>query len=63
MPRIRHSASRRASARSAAVANQSGMGVDDDLHHQHRGGDQQHAGDRAERGVEVLDHVVDPAAE
>ena len=39
------------------------MRVHVDLHHQHRSGDQQHAGNRAERRVEVLDHVVDPAAE
>jgi hypothetical protein len=39
------------------------MGVDDDLHHQHRGRDQQHAGNRGERGVEVLDHIIDPAAD
>ena len=37
--------------------------VDVHLHHQHAGGDQQHVRDRVERGVEVLDHVVDPALE
>jgi hypothetical protein len=39
------------------------MGVDDHLHHQHRGRDQQHAGDRTQRGVEVLDQVIHPAAD
>ena len=62
-PRIAHSTSRRKSARCAAVGNQSGWRSMHDLHHQHRGGDQQHAGNGVERGVEVLDDVVDPALE
>ena len=37
--------------------------VDVHLHDQHRRGDQEDAGDRVERGVEILDHVVDPALE
>ena len=39
------------------------MGIDDHLHHQYRGGDQQHAGNRTQGGVEVLDQVIDPAAD
>ena len=39
------------------------MGVDDHLHHQHGSRDEQHAGNRVEYGVQVLDHVIDPAAE
>ena len=39
------------------------IAVDDHLHHQHGGGDQQHARNRAEHGIDVLDHIIDPAAE
>jgi hypothetical protein len=42
---------------------QVGMGFDLHLHHQHGGGDQQHAGDRIQRGVEILDGIVDASAE
>ena len=31
------------------------------LHHQHRCGDQQHAWDRAQHGVNILNHIVHPA--
>ena len=62
-PRMMHRNSRRRSARCAAVGNSSGWRVDVDLHHQHRRRDQQHAGNRIQRGVEILDHIVDPAAE
>ena len=63
MPRMMHRNSRRKSARCAAVVEQLGMGVDVHLHHQHRRGDQQHARNGVERGVEVLDDIVHPAAE
>ncbi len=36
--------------------------LDHHLHHQHRGHDQQHARDRIDGRVDVLDDVVDPAA-
>ncbi len=62
-PRMMHRNSSRRSARCADGREQVRMAVDVDLHHQHRGGDQQHAGNRVQRGVEILDHVVDPAAE
>ena len=62
-PRITQSRKQRRSARSTPVSNSSGLLVEEDLHHQHAGGDQQHVGHRGERGVEVLDHLVDPAAE
>ena len=39
------------------------MGVDHDLHHQHGRSDQQHAGNRIERGIDILDQVINPAAE
>ena len=38
------------------------MRVQHHLHHQHRGRDQQNSRDRIERGVAVLDDIVDPAA-
>jgi hypothetical protein len=46
-----------------AGLEQLGMLVEEDLHHQRAGGDQQHVGHRGQHGVEVLDHLVDPAAE
>ncbi|MNI35521.1 hypothetical protein D3C73_895460 [compost metagenome] len=42
---------------------QVGMVVDIHLHHQRAGGHQQHAGNRRDGGVEVLDGVVDLAFE
>ena len=62
-PRITQSRKIFRSERSSAGLEQVGVLVEEDLHHQHAGGDQQHVGHRAERRVEVLDHLVDPAAE
>ena len=62
-PRMMHRNSSRKSARAADGREQLRVRIDIDLHHQHRRGDQQHAGNRVERRVDVLDHVVDPAAE
>ena len=61
-PRIAHNTRSLKSARCAAVGNLR-VPVDQDLHHEHRRGDEQHPGNRIERGVEVLDRVVDPALE
>jgi hypothetical protein len=60
---MRQSASRRMSARAAAVSNSSGLDSMVDLHDQHRRRDQQHAGNRIQHGVDVLDDIVHPAAE
>ena len=38
-----------------------GMRVDEHLHHQHAGGDQQHVGHRGQHRVQVLHRLVDPA--
>ena len=46
-----------------AGLEQLGVLVDEHLHHQHAGGDQQHVRHRRQHGVEVLDDLVDPAAE
>ena len=42
---------------------QFGVLVHENLQHQHRGRDEQDAGNGIERGVDVLDDIVDPAAQ
>jgi molecular chaperone DnaK len=39
------------------------VSVDHHLHHQHRGGNQQYPGNRVQGRVDVLDDIVDPAAQ
>jgi hypothetical protein len=39
------------------------MCVDDDLHHQYRRSNQQHAGNGVEHGVDILDDVIHPTAQ
>jgi hypothetical protein len=62
-PRIAHSASSRKSARCAEVGKQVRVRIHVHLHHEDGGGDEQHARDRVERRVQVLDGVVHPAPE
>ena len=39
------------------------MRIDGHLHHQHRSRNQQNTGDGTQHGIDILDHVIHPAAQ